>query len=63
MAFYDSSDALYGTGVYAGSGGRVQRKDLTSRGYVVRFKFANNVLDEEFRIDSMGVLPHLETYQ
>ena len=53
--------AVYGTGVYSGYGGAVQRKDLTSRGRVVRFKFANNALDETFQIDGFGSLVHLET--
>ena len=52
---------LYGTAVYAGAGGGVLRRDLTGRGRVVRFKFANSSLSENFRIDALGTLAHLET--
>lgn len=52
---------IYGTAVYAGAGGATKRLDLTSRGRVVRFKFSNNVIDEEFRIDGLGTYAHLET--
>ena len=53
--------AVYGTGTYAASGGRTVRRDLTGRGRVVRFKFANNVSSETFRIDGFGTLAHLQT--
>ena len=53
--------AVYGIAVYSGAGGYSVRRDLTSRGRVVRFKFANNTLDEQFRIDGLGTLAHLET--
>ena len=52
---------LYGTATYASAGGSSARRDLTGRGRVVRFKFANAVLTETFRIDGFGQLPHLET--
>lgn len=52
--------AKYGTGMYARSGGAVKRKDLTGRGLVTRYKFANNILGERFQIDGLGTLPHLE---
>ena len=39
----------------------MRRRDLTGRGRVVRFKFANNVLNEGFQIDGLGQMPHLET--
>lgn len=42
-------------------GGLVQRRDLTGRGRVVRFKFSNNVKTETFRIDGLGTYVHLET--
>jgi hypothetical protein len=58
---YDSS--LYGVATYANQGGNCQRRDLTGRGRVVRFKFANGVSGETFRIDGFGALPHLETYK
>jgi hypothetical protein len=54
---------VYGTAVYAGSGGNQERVDLIGRGRVVRFKFANAVLDEGFRIDGYGAFAHLETNQ
>ena len=43
------------------AGGQSVRRDLTGRGRVVRFKFANNTMDEQFRIDGLGTLAHLET--
>jgi len=52
---------VYGTATYSGTGGRVTRRDLAGRGRVVRFKFANNTLDESFRIDGFGTFAHLET--
>lgn len=61
-----TSSDTYGTGVYgvatyAAEGGGVVRRDLTGRGRVVRYKFANSTLGETFQIDGLGVLPHLET--
>lgn len=53
--------AIYGTGTYAGSGGSFKRRDVASRGKVVRFYFANSTISEGFRIDGFGSLPHLET--
>ena len=52
---------LYGTATYGKSGGNVVRRDLTGRGRMVRFKFANNTLAEAFRIDGVGSLAHVET--
>lgn len=52
---------VYGTATYASSGGRVVRRDLTGRGRVVRFKFANATLDESFRVDGYGAFAHLQT--
>lgn len=61
-----TSSDVYGTGVfgtatYAAEGGRVVRRDLTGRGRVIRYKFANSTLSETFQIDGLGALPHLET--
>jgi len=56
---YDT--AIYGTAVYSGVGGRVQRRDLTGRGRVVRFKFANANIGETFTIHGIGTYAHLET--
>jgi hypothetical protein len=53
--------ATYGTGTYAASGGRVKRRDLTGRGRVVRFKFANSTIGEGFRIDGLGQEVFAET--
>lgn len=58
---YDDAGSVYGTATYGGEGGTVVRRDLTGRGRVVRFKFANNNSGEQFRIDGLGMLPHLET--
>ena len=52
---------IYGTAIYGSSGGAVRRRDLTGRGRVIRVKYANDVLSEEFQIDGMGTLAHLET--
>jgi len=53
--------AKFGVDTYGSSGGDVKRRDLTGRGRVTRFKYANSTLSESFRIDGMGALPHLET--
>ena len=53
--------AKYGTAVYGGAGGASIRRDLTGRGRVVRFKFANNAMDEQFRVDGLGTETYLET--
>jgi len=62
----DTSQALWDSMVWdedewGGSGGKVIRQDLTGRGDVVRFKFANSTKGEPFRIDGFGMYPHLET--
>ena len=46
---------------WTGSGGSIRRLDLTGRGRTIRFKFANNLLNQPFRIDGFGQLGHLET--
>ena len=65
LALFTGTDVygtgLYGVAVYAGAGGASVRRDLTGRGRVVRFKFSNNTMDEQFRIDGLGTLAHLET--
>lgn len=53
--------AVYGVDTYASSGGRVQRRDLTGRGRVVRFSFSNGTLSETIQIDGLGMQAHLET--
>ena len=52
---------LWGNGVWSGSGGKTRRLDITGRGRVVRFKFANATKGETFRIDGLGTMAHLET--
>lgn len=53
--------AVWDTSVYASSGGKVQRRDLTGRGRVIRFTFSNSTLSETVQIDGLGVQAHLET--
>lgn len=53
--------AIWDESTWAGSGGGVKRLDLTSRGRVIRFKFANAAVSETFRIDAFGSFVHLET--
>ena len=53
--------AVYGVDTYAGAGGAVTRLDLTGRGRVIRFKFANSTLSEEMQIDGFGAEAYAET--
>ena len=53
--------AVYGTGTYAGVGGSEQRRDLDSRGRVIRMGFKNSNMSETFQIDGIGSFVHLET--
>lgn len=54
---------VYGTATYAKTGGNVERRDLTGRGRVVRFKFQNSTIGETFQIDGFGTFAHLETME
>jgi len=54
--------AIYGTATYAASGGQVRRKDLTGRGRVVRYKFANSNLSETFQVDGFGLMGNIESF-
>ena len=54
--------AVYGTAKYATVGGSIKRRDLDGRGRVVRFKFANNTLDETWQLDALGTLAQAETH-
>lgn len=54
--------AVYGTGIYASDGSGLWRLDLTGRGRLIRFKFANASEDGTFRIDGLGQYAHLETF-
>lgn len=53
--------AIWDTAHYASSGGSQTRRDLDGRGRVVRYKFANAALGEDFQIDGLGSFVHLET--
>jgi len=53
--------ATWDTAKWVGSGGKIKRLDLTGRGRVVRYKFANSATSETFRIDALGQLAHQET--
>jgi len=56
--------ASYDEATYAQTGGDIKRRDLPlGRGRVVRFKFANNILDEAFQIDGFGTMAHVETVE
>jgi hypothetical protein len=46
---------------WGAAGGSFIRRDLDGRGRVMRFKFANSAVDEEFQINGMGLNAHLET--
>lgn len=59
VALYDV--AIWDDARYASAGGAVRRRDLTGRGRVVRFKFANANLTETVQIDGLGTYIHLET--
>jgi hypothetical protein len=61
VAVYGAT-SKFGIAKFVGSGGNVVRKDLTGRGRVVRFKFANLTADETFQIDGFGSFTHLETH-
>lgn len=51
----------YGLAVYDSVGGSVERRSLTGRGYVIRFKFANMEVDQTFVIDGFGAYPYVDT--
>jgi hypothetical protein len=53
--------AVWDQDKWAVAGGGVQRRDLTGRGRLVRFKFGNNAINESFQIDGIGVHTGLET--
>ncbi len=59
MSSYGS--AIYDVDTYASSGGKVQRRDLTGRGRVVRFTFSNANLSEVVQLDGIGIQANLET--
>ena len=55
-------EGVWGTAVWGGSGGGiVVRRDLTGRGRVIRFKVANGILGQGFRIDGFGFAAQLDT--
>jgi hypothetical protein len=53
---------VYGTATYGGSGGNVQRRDLTGMGRVVRLGFGTDAIGERFQIDGIGTMVNLETF-
>ena len=53
--------AVYDSGTYAGTGGRVIRRDLNGQGRVIRLKFANAVSGETFQIDGYGASANLQS--
>lgn len=55
-ATYDSTDT------YASTGSAIVRRDLTSRGRLVQFKYANATSGETFQINGYGTLTRAETY-
>jgi hypothetical protein len=54
--------AVWDVALWGATGGAIKRRDLTGRGRVVRFKFANNNMSETYRIDGFGAWTHLETH-
>lgn len=60
-AYFD--EALFDVDNFVGSGGFFNSIDVSGRGLVVRFKFANAVTNETFRIDGLAVYPQAETYR
>lgn len=46
---------------WAGSGGKITRRDLSNRGRLVRFKFRKTGLTETFKINGFGWTGYLET--
>ncbi len=58
---YDLTASDTYTSTFDMSTGNMRRRDLTGRGRVVRFKFANATATESFRIDGLGTMPFLET--
>ena len=53
--------ANWDEGEWGGSGGSFVRLDLDGRGRLIRFAFYNDVLDEQFQINGIGMNAHLET--
>jgi len=53
--------SLWDTGVWGRTGGAKTRRDLTGRGNVIAFKFANSTLSESIQIHGIGSNIHLET--
>lgn len=49
--------------VWGRDGGNMERRDINGRGYVVSYKFSNDIVSETFQIHGLGQRVHLETYQ
>lgn len=61
--YYDLSSTAQATISIDTTTGNIYRADLTGRGRVVQYKFANSTAGKTFRVDGLGLLPHLETKQ
>jgi hypothetical protein len=59
VAVWDIS--LWDSALWAGTGGNVDRIDMTGKGRVIRFKFANENEGETFQIDGLGNQVYLDT--
>lgn len=53
--------AIWDTDTWGRTGGAQMRRDLTGRGRVISFKFANSTLSESFQIHGIGNYVNLET--
>lgn len=52
---------LWDSGIWGGSGGNYRRLDIGGRGRLVRYKFSNMNLSEQFKINGLGKLVYMET--
>ena len=59
--YYDLSTSAQGTISIVTTTGNIYRPDMTGRGRVVKYRFANSTVSETFRVDGLGLLPHLES--
>lgn len=53
--------AEYDSATYVQEGGKEVRRDLSGQGRVVRYKFSNSTLDENFQIDGLGQKVYADT--
>jgi len=59
--YYDLSASATADIAITTTTGNIRRVDMTGRGRVVQYKFANSTESETFRVDGLGIQPHLET--